>query len=84
MSPVFHREEGFVFKIHSNEEERRHVHVVKAENEAKIWLEPEVELAWNEGFDNKNIKKIIKISKQYADNFKRLYTIHIGKRINDK
>ena len=40
MSPKFRKEEGFVFKIYSNEEERMHVHVVKAENEAKFWLEP--------------------------------------------
>lgn len=34
MSPKFRKEEGFVFKIYSNEEERMHIHVVKAENEA--------------------------------------------------
>lgn len=83
MSPVFHREEGYVFRIHSNEEERRHIHVIKAENEAKIWLEPEVELARNDGFESKEIKKIIQISTQYADKFKHLYTEHIGKRVND-
>lgn len=53
MSPVFKREEGFVFKIHSNEEERMHIHVIKAENEAKIWLEPQVEIAWNDEFESK-------------------------------
>ncbi|WP_443983476.1 DUF4160 domain-containing protein [Xylanibacter rarus] len=40
MSPKFKEENGFVFKIYSNEEERKHVHVIKAENEAKFWLEP--------------------------------------------
>lgn len=32
MSPRFREEEGFVFKIYSNEEERKHIHVVKAGN----------------------------------------------------
>ncbi len=41
MSPKFKEENGFVFKIYSNEEERKHVHVIKAENEAKFWLEPQ-------------------------------------------
>ena len=41
MSPKFRQEDGFVFKIYSNEEERKHIHVVKAEYEAKFWLEPE-------------------------------------------
>lgn len=36
MSPKFKQEDGFVFRIFSNEEERMHIHVVKAENEAKI------------------------------------------------
>jgi hypothetical protein len=36
MSPKFRQEDGFVFKIYSNEEERMHIHVVKAENEAKF------------------------------------------------
>lgn len=36
MSQKFKQEEGFVFRIFSNEEERKHIHVVKAENEAKF------------------------------------------------
>ena len=54
MSPKFRKEEGFVFKIYSNEEERMHVHVVKAENEAKFWLEPAIELTENFGFSREN------------------------------
>ena len=41
MSPKFKEINGFVFKIYSNEELRMHIHVVKAENEAK--KKPEVE-----------------------------------------
>ncbi len=61
-----------------------HIHVVKAEKEAKIWLEPEIEIAWNEGFENRELKKIIKITTEYANNFRKLYQSHIGKRIDDK
>lgn len=84
MSPVFRREEGFVFKIHSNEEDRMHIHVIKAENEAKIWLEPSVEVAWNDEFGSGDLKKILQIVKTNADKFKLQYSLHIGKRINDK
>ena len=45
MSPKFRQEDGYTFKIYSNEEERKHIHVVKAEYEAKFWLEPNIELA---------------------------------------
>ena len=45
MSPVFRRESEYTFKIFSNEEERMHIHVLYDRQEAKFWLEPEVELA---------------------------------------
>lgn len=59
MSPIFRREEGYCFKIFSNEEERKHIHAIKAECEAKFWLEPEIELVENYGFNNKDLKKIL-------------------------
>lgn len=83
MSPIFRREEGYCFKIFSNEEERKHIHVIKAENEAKYWLEPQIELAENYGFSSKDLKKITNILEQYGDEFKYKFTEHIGKRIND-
>lgn len=83
MSPVFHRESGYVFKVFSNEEDRKHIHVIKAECEAKFWLEPEVELARNDGFETKEIKFITNILKEHGDEFRTKYAIHVGKRIND-
>ena len=83
MSPKFRKEEGFVFKIYSNEEERMHVHVVKAENEAKFWLEPTIELAENFGFSSKEIKKITKMVETYGNEFKHQFAAHIGRRIDD-
>ncbi|MBR3758120.1 MAG: DUF4160 domain-containing protein [Bacteroidaceae bacterium] len=83
MSPKFKQEEGFVFRIFSNEEVRMHIHVVKAENEAKFWLEPQIELAENFGFTNKDLKKITKMVENYGDEFKRLYAEHIGRRVDD-
>jgi len=83
MSPKFRKEEGFVFKIYSNEEERMHVHVVKAENEAKFWLEPTIELAENFGFNSKEIKKITKMVETYGNEFKQQFAAHIGRRIDD-
>ena len=84
MSPVFRREDGYVFKVYSNEEERKHIHVLKAGNEAKFWLEPQVELDKNYGFNNKEIAQITKIITDNADDLKYKYAIHIGKRIDDK
>ena len=71
MSPKFRQEDGYTFKIYSNEEERKHIHVVKAECEAKFWLEPEIELANNYGFNNKELRKITELVERYGDNFKQ-------------
>ena len=83
MSPIFKREDGYCFKIFSNEEERKHIHVVKAECEAKFWLEPTIELADNYGFKNKELKKITELLEKYGEEFKRKFTEYIGKRIDD-
>ena len=83
MSPVFHRERGYVFKVFSNEEERMHLHIIKAEKEAKFWLEPKVELAENYGFSDKELNVIKNIIDNDTDGFKLKYAIHIGKRLND-
>lgn len=83
MSPIFRRENGYTFKIYSNEEERKHIHVIKAENEAKFWLEPVIELVENYGFNSKEIKNITQIVEQYGDEFKCKFTEHISKRLDD-
>ena len=83
MSPVFHRENSYCFKIFSNEEERMHIHVLREDMEAKFWLEPIVELAENYGFKDHELGKIQKIVEKYAAKFKEQYCHHIGKRIDD-
>lgn len=83
MSPVFKRERGYTFKIFSNEEERMHIHVIREDMEAKVWIEPRVELADNDGFAKHEINDIIKIVERNADSFKDQYRRHIGKRLDD-
>lgn len=83
MSPTFLKEKGYAFKIYSNEEERMHIHVVREEKEAKIWLEPTVEVAYKGDFSQHEIFKIQKIVEVYADYFKKQYQLHIGGRIDD-
>lgn len=58
--------------------------VVKAENEAKYWLEPNIELAENFGFNTKELSFIEKILKDYGDDFKIKFARHTGKRLDDK
>ena len=83
MSPKFLLENGYVFKIFSLEEERMHIHVTKAEKTAKFWLEPEIELAKNNGFSTKELSAIQLIIEQNGDDFKSKYKAHIGRRTDD-
>lgn len=47
MTPTVFRAESFRFFFFSREEQRLHIHVESPRGEAKIWLDPEVELAKN-------------------------------------
>jgi len=84
MSPKFLLENGFVFKIFSLEEDRMHVHVIKAEKSAKFWLEPDIELAKNNGFSSKELSVIQTIISNNGDDFKAKYKAHIGRRTDDQ
>ena len=52
--PAVFRLEGFRFHFFSNEGDPRepiHIHIAKAGADAKFWLYPEIQLAYNRGFD---------------------------------
>jgi len=49
MSPTVFMWKEYRFFFFSREEARAHVHVLGAEGEVKIWLEPEVAIARNHG-----------------------------------
>jgi hypothetical protein len=64
--PTVLRERGFRFFFYSREgREPAHVHVTKAECEAKYWLNP-IALAWNEGFFGREIRAITEIVHQHG------------------
>jgi hypothetical protein len=60
-----------------------HIHVVKAEHEAKFWLEPEIEMAENHGFKNNELKQIIQIIEEYGNQFRQQFKEHIVKLADD-
>lgn len=45
----------------SLEESRMHVHVTSADGEAKIWMEPEIELARSYGLGEQEINRAVKL-----------------------
>jgi hypothetical protein len=70
MSPIFIREKGYKFFVHSNEENRIHVHVEKEDKECKFWIEPVIELSENFGFKEFEINDIKRIIENYEIKFK--------------
>lgn len=61
---------AFKFGFYANDHDPIHVHVTKADAEARIELEPEVRLDWNRGFKPKEIKKILTIADTFSDELK--------------
>jgi len=50
-----------------------HVHIFKNNIRAKIWLEPQIEIAENNGFSEKELNQILQITKENESEFKRKY-----------
>lgn len=65
--PAVFRQDGFRFYFYSNEGDPRelpHVHVEKDGADAKLWLYPTVEIAYNRGFDARTLRWIETIVSQ--------------------
>lgn len=69
MSPTVYRNNGFRYFFFSMEEERKHIHIISANGEAKFWLEPEVELAKSFSYTQKDLKQIEHVIKEHSDEF---------------
>lgn len=62
--PVVFRDQGFRFHFFSNEGDPReppHVHVSKDGADAKVWLSPAIEFAYNRGFDARTQRWILSV-----------------------
>ena len=70
--PVILRFKSYVFFFYSNEGnplEPAHIHVRNAESEAKFWLEPDISLERNDGFNSKELKEIFVIVEAHRMQF---------------
>ena len=70
MSPTVFRARGFRFLFFSREEMRIHIHVHGSNGEAKFWIEPETELAYNHGLTEKDLRLIEKLIEDHIDEIK--------------
>ncbi len=79
--PVVFRDQGYRFHFFSNEGEPRepvHIHVTKDDADAKLWLYPEVEYAYNRGFDARTQRWIAGIVMARRQEIKDAWDDHFG------
>jgi len=76
MSPTVFHYKQYRFFFFSREEPRRHIHVRSPDGEAKFWLEPEVELAKNHRFSQKELKELASIVKEASDEIYKHWNKH--------
>ena len=76
MSPTVLTEKGYRFFFFSREENRKHIHVICADGEAKFWLEPELELARNYNLARAQLKEVENIIEEHYDEFKNAWEKH--------
>ncbi|MCK7546229.1 DUF4160 domain-containing protein [Marinobacter bryozoorum] len=78
MSPTVFREKGYRFFFFSREESRMHVHVVSGDGEAKFWLEPDIELSKNYGYNRQQLKEIELLVEGHRDELVSAWKQHFG------
>ena len=55
-----------------------HIHVEKGDTEAKFWLEPEVQLAYNDGYDARTLRELLQIVLANQERIKRVWDEFFG------
>ena len=76
MSPTIFIEEGLRFFFFSREEERMHVHVVGEDGEAKVWLEPQIEVARHHRLGDKTLSTALDLIRKREDEIRRAWNRH--------
>ncbi len=79
--PTVFRYRGFRFFFYSNEGDPRepiHVHVEKAEAEAKFWLHAEVRVAYNDGYDARTLRELLDVAAANRGRIERAWNEHFA------
>ncbi|MFP5277736.1 MAG: DUF4160 domain-containing protein [Acidobacteriota bacterium] len=79
--PTIFTEDGFRFFFYSNEGSPRepvHVHVEKDGFEAKFWLNPDVALAYNDGYDARSLRRVAAMVAASRERIERAWNEFFG------
>ena len=79
--PIVFRHEGARFHFFSDEgspREPQHVHVKKGDQEAKIWLRPEIAVAESFGFNAMELNALMRLVRRERSRIERAWNEHFG------
>ena len=60
---LYRQKHGYDVRVYPNDHEPAHVHVTKGKKHVEVFLEP-VELGQNDGFKNRDLRKIRRLVKE--------------------
>ena len=79
--PVVFQYRGFRFFFYSNEGTPRepvHIQVERDGLEAKFWLQPELKLAYNDGYNARTLREVLEIVALNRDRIERAWNEFFG------
>jgi Domain of unknown function (DUF4160) len=79
--PTVFRERGFKFFFYSNEGSPRepvHIHVEKDGHEAKFWMRPVAQLAYNDGYDARTLREVLGMVEAHRERIERAWNEFFG------
>ena len=74
--PVVLRSGGFRFFFYSNEGRPReppHIHVESGDGEAKVWLRPEISIAYSDGIDARTLRMLLNLIEANRDRIEKAW-----------
>ncbi len=79
--PVVFRRGGFRFFFYANEgspREATHIHVERDEQQAKFWLRPEVSIAYNDGFNARSLRELLRLVESNRESIEQAWNDFFG------
>ena len=70
--------DGYKFGFFSLDmNEQPHVHVLRAEKHAKIWLQP-VDMEYNHGYNNRELNRVVDLTRRHQAELLEMWHEHFG------